>query len=69
MVYVPGTENDDDLVIRGGSAGETNFSEGKGGNDTITGSRFKDAITGGEGNDVIRGNDGIDTLWGDNGND
>jgi Ca2+-binding RTX toxin-like protein len=50
-----------------GSVGVT--FDGRGGDDTITGSMFADQLTGGSGNDRIDGDAGDDRLYGGSGND
>lgn len=45
------------------------FFDGRGGNDTLIGSRFADTILGGEGNDTITGKGGGDTIDGGGGFD
>lgn len=48
---------------------EVHYADGKGGNDTITGTSSNDGIDGGSGNDTLLGGGGIDFLVGGAGND
>ncbi|MFO0820715.1 MAG: SBBP repeat-containing protein [Pirellulales bacterium] len=45
------------------------YVDGRGGNDTITGTYGVDNLRGGEGNDILNGLGGVDTLYGDAGDD
>jgi len=45
------------------------FFDGRGGNDTLTGSIYADTLRGGDGNDRLAGLGGADFIYGDAGND
>lgn len=45
------------------------FFDGRGGNDTLTGSIYSDTLRGGDGNDRLAGLGGADFIYGDAGND
>lgn len=71
-----GSAGDDVLTASG--AIESVLIDGRGGNDTITGSDFNDTLRGGDGDDLLQGGagddtlvggPGFDTLLGGNGND
>lgn len=66
--------NFDDIFILGTTApavfgNSFYFLNGRGGNDTISGSNFIDSISGGDGDDTLTGNGGDDSFDGGAGND
>jgi Ca2+-binding RTX toxin-like protein len=61
-------DSDGSNIIFGSGASALRL-EGRGGNDTITGSSSADTILGGLGNDFIRGGAGVDSLDGGDGTD
>ncbi len=62
-----GGENDDPIIITGGTGDDT--IDGGGGNDTIDGGSGNDTVDSGGGDDTIDGGSGNDTINGGAGND